>query len=72
MIKITEGWMVNMLQQLDYQGADEQEEEEARAGGVASKVTDSKVSTVPHRCQLPPQSWVWSLFTVTKSSSWGG
>lgn len=32
MIKITEGRMVNMLQQLDYQGAYEQEEE-ARAAG---------------------------------------
>lgn len=32
MIKITEGWTVNMLQQLDFQGADEQKEE-ARAWG---------------------------------------
>lgn len=50
MIKITEGWMVNTLQQLAYPGAEQKEE--ARAGGGAFKVTDSKVLTVPHTLDL--------------------
>lgn len=50
MIKITEGWMVNTLQQLDYPGAEQKEE--ARAGAGAFKVTDSKVLTVPHTLDL--------------------
>lgn len=51
MIKITEGWMVNTLQQLDHPGA-EQEEEGRAGGGGAFTVTDSKVITVPHTLDL--------------------
>lgn len=47
MIKITEGWMVNTPQQLGYQGADEQKGEARAARGGSSKVTSSKIVTVP-------------------------
>lgn len=47
MIKIPEGWLANTLQQLGYQGADEQKEEAREARGRSAKVTDSKILTVP-------------------------
>jgi hypothetical protein len=47
MIKITEGGVVNTPQQLGYRGADEQKGEARAARGGSSKVTNSKILTVP-------------------------